>query len=79
MKKLLTKPPDCDIIDTERGENKSPEKERKRKMNRTLKAYKNTKTLEVVAGYGSRKYWKQIKECDGKPSDWKRIDPKGWY
>lgn len=48
-------------------------------MKRTLKAYKNTKTLEVVAGYGSRKYWKQIKECDGKPSDWKRINPAGWY
>ena len=79
MKKLLTNQDTCDIIDTERGENKSPEKERKRKMNRTLKAYKNTKTLEVIAGYGSRKLWKLRKECDGKPSDWKRIDPKGWY
>ena len=28
LKKLLTNYPDCDIIDTERGENKSPEKER---------------------------------------------------
>ena len=48
-------------------------------MNRTLKAYKNTKTLEVIAGYGSRKLWKQRKECDGKPSDWKRINPKDVY
>ena len=48
-------------------------------MNRTLKAYKNTKTLEVIAGYGSRKLWKLRKEYDGKPSDWKRINPKGWY
>ena len=78
-KKLLTNCPDYDIMYTERGESKSPEKERKRKMNRTLKAYKNTKTLEVIAGYGSRKLWKQRKECCGKPSDWKRIDPKGWY
>ena len=50
-----------------------------RKIERTLKAYKNTKTLEVIAGYGSRKLWKQIKEYDGKPSDWKRINPEGWY
>lgn len=48
-------------------------------MKRTLKAYKNVATLEVVAGYGSRKYWKQIKERDGKPSDWKRVDPKDWF
>ena len=48
-------------------------------MNRTLKAYKNTKTLEVIVGYGSRKLWKQIKECCGKPSDWKRINPKDVY
>lgn len=48
-------------------------------MKRTLKAYKNTKTLEVVAGYCLRKRWKQIKERDGKPSDWKRINPEGWY
>ena len=65
-----------------RGEQK-PQKERKRKMERkmerTLKAYKNTRTLEVIAGYGSRKLWKQRKECDGKPSDWKRINPEGWY
>lgn len=50
-----------------------------RKIERTLKAYKNTKTLEVIAGYGSRKLWKQRKECCGKPSDWKRINPEGWY
>lgn len=48
-------------------------------MKRTLKAYKNTRTLEVIAGYGSRKFWKQRKECCGKPSDWKRINPEGWY
>ena len=48
-------------------------------MKRTLKAYKNTKTFEVIAGYGTRKYWKRKKEYDGKPSDWKRIDPKGWF
>ena len=48
-------------------------------MKRTLKAYKNTRTLEVIIGYGSRKLWKQIKERDGKPSDWKRIDPKVFY
>lgn len=48
-------------------------------MKSTLKAYKNMRTLEVVAGYGSRKFWKKVKEYDGKPSDWKRINPKGWY
>ena len=48
-------------------------------MERTLKAYKNTKTFEVIVGYGSRKFWKQRKECDGKPSDWKRINPIDVY
>ena len=48
-------------------------------MERTLKAYKNAKTLEVVVGYCSRKHWKQIKEDSGKPSDWKRINPKDVY
>lgn len=57
---------------------KKKEREKK-KMKRTLKAYKNIATLEVVAGYGSRKYWKQIKERDSKPSDWKRINPAGWF
>ena len=51
----------------------------KEKMKRTLKAYKNTKTLEIIIGYGSRKFWKQRKECSGKPSDWKRINPKDVY
>ena len=50
-----------------------------RKMNRTLKAYKNIKTLEVIIGHGSRKIWKQRKESLGKPSDWKRINPKDVY
>ena len=48
-------------------------------MERTLKAYKNTKTFEVIVGYGSRKIWKQRKECTGKPSEWKRINPKDVY
>ena len=48
-------------------------------MERTLKAYKNTKTLELIVGYGSRKFWKQRKERAGKPSDWKRINPKDVY
>ena len=48
-------------------------------MNRTLKAYKNIKTLEVIIGHGSRKIWKQRKESLGKPSDWKRINPKDVY
>lgn len=47
-------------------------------MKSTLKAYKNMRTLEVVAGYGSRKFWKKVKEYDDKPSDWKRINPEGW-
>ena len=82
MKKLLTNQITCDIIYTERGKTRLTRTKNEREieqMKRTLKAYKNVKTLEVVAGYGSRKYWKQIKEYDGKPSDWKRIDPKGWY
>ena len=48
-------------------------------MERTLKAYMNTKTFEVIVGYGSRKRWKQRKENIGKPSDWKRINPKDVY
>ena len=48
-------------------------------MDRTLKAYKNTKTLEIIVGYGTRKFWKQRKEDSGKPSDWKRINPKDVY
>ena len=51
----------------------------KEKMERTLKAYKNVKTLEIIVGYGSRKTWKQRKECSSKPSDWKRINPKDVY
>ena len=57
----------------------SPTEKEKEKMERTLKAYKNTKTFEVIVGYGSRRLWKQIKECTGKPSDWKRINPKDVY
>ena len=57
----------------------SPTEKEKEKMERTLKAYKNTKTLEVIIGYRSRKRWKQIKEDSGKPSDWKRINPKDVY
>ena len=48
-------------------------------MERTLKAYKNEKTLEIIVGYGSRKTWKQRKERFGNPSDWKRINPKDVY
>ena len=48
-------------------------------MERTLKAYKNAKTFELVIGHLSRKRWKQIKEGSGKPSDWKRINPKDVY
>ena len=43
MKKLLTNQETCDIIDTERGENKSPEKERKRKNEQNIESIQKHK------------------------------------